>query len=82
MTFLQVFFSNECSAVLTPEEHELVRQLRTLIKNQVIFGFLNIFKFQFNIILLLFFVIQCTFTLPGTYFGILLVCTGITKPPS
>ncbi|VDK27442.1 unnamed protein product [Gongylonema pulchrum] len=30
-----IFFSDQCAAVLTPEEHELVRQLKLLIKNQV-----------------------------------------------
>ncbi|KAL3982148.1 C2 domain in Dock180 and Zizimin proteins family protein [Acanthocheilonema viteae] len=31
----KIFFSDRCASVLTSEEHELVRQLRTLIRNQV-----------------------------------------------
>uniref|UniRef100_A0A8R1XZ83 C2 DOCK-type domain-containing protein n=1 Tax=Onchocerca volvulus TaxID=6282 RepID=A0A8R1XZ83_ONCVO len=31
----KIFFSDRCASVLTPEEHELVRHLRILIRNQV-----------------------------------------------
>ncbi|EFO26456.1 hypothetical protein LOAG_02027 [Loa loa] len=31
----KIFFADRCASVLTLEEHELVRQLRTLIRNQV-----------------------------------------------